>query len=1173
MLISSHPAHAEDDLSPANATINAVPSLSPEELAWIKDHPVIRYGGEQDWPPYDFADNKGQHDGLSKDMLELISQHTGLKFQATLGDWNDLLDKIQHHEIDLLPVIFYSEQRSRYLRFTQPYQEMLNYFFVHEELAAHNLEDLNGKTLAIPKDYVFIDTLRKHFPKIKILEVNNLKTAVQSVIERKADVLVDTYAVLSYWLKQNAITTIKPFKILPHQETISLHMAVAEDQVLLASILDKTLASIPSQEKWQVEEKWLALDPKLRGQRVVLSPQEREWLDKHPVIRFGGDPNWLPYEAFNKQGQYIGIVAEYLALIEEKLGIHLEIIRSQSWSETVGLLEKGQLDVVSAGQGSTLPIGSQLKFTQKYLNSPIIIVMRADADYVENIEQIKSKKLAAIKDYDDVHFPGIPLLYVDNIPDGLTAVSTGKIDALFCTLAQASYHITELGINNVRIVGKTDFKTEVGFGMREEFAPLVPILNKALNAISQSEKQKIYDAWSKEKFTDTTNYRLITQIVVGFLLTLLIILMWMRLLTKEIKRRKQTEAELTALNARFTLATEAVALGIWELQLGDPAVFIADDRTLEMYGQPRKAQVTFESWLSHIHADDHAHIFAELNTVKQHGGRGRIEFRSYKPNGEIVHIYSGYRAITNADGVSSVIGVNWDITEQKMTALALETAKQQAEYANRAKSEFLANMSHEIRTPMNAIIGFTELLNEQIQDPKLKTFAQTIQAAGNNLLSLINDILDLSKIEAGKMRIEMAPTNPHDLFEELGSIFIIKMREKRLDLLLEIDTNIPPCLLMDAVRLRQILFNLIGNAVKFTDQGFIRVSAKACNTDKALSKTDLLITVQDTGIGISADQLPIIFQDFEQSQGQDHKKYGGTGLGLAISKRLTEMMGGSISVNSQLGKGTTLTVKLTGIAVTTPKNPQQKPQDNPQTAQFLPATVLVVDDIASNRELLKASIATQPITVIEAENGLQAVTLASQHAFNLILMDIRMPVMDGYEACEKIKAIVNVPIIALTASIMMEEYQQLKNHHFDGYLQKPVHKKDLINEMLRFLGHKPHLHLPDEAQPLLTIPPEQQLLLPKLLGQLETASAQYQLCSKSNNISELKKFADKLQYLVESCPLPVITDYIAELHQHIDAFDIIAIKQTIHRYPHLIQELSNLAESQEPPEKAFDKHA
>jgi two-component system, NarL family, sensor histidine kinase EvgS len=1149
---------ADNGIAIEKESTNPAVLLTPEEKAWIQGHPVVRYGAEKDWPPYDFVDKEGKHTGLSRDMLELIGKYSGLEFQPEVAQWDELLRKTKAKKIELLPCLFDAKERREYLSFTEPYHTALDYFFIHEEVKAKTLEDLSGKIIAIPKGYAQINEIKRRYPKLEILETDGPMSSVQAVIERKADVLYEVYSVMDYVLKQNSVTTIKPFKLMPRSEAKQLKMAVRRDLPLLFSILQKNLAAIPKKEKQQIYEKWLGYQINQEDEAFQLTDAERQWLATHPTIRFTGDPNGLPYGAFDSKGRYIGMVADYVRLLEKKLPIKFDIETSDSWSEAIDKFKRGEVDMLSETIDSDLQ--TQLQFTQAYLSSPVVIVMRDKEAYVDNINQIRQRRLALTKGYGYNpailrSYPNIKFFEVDTIQQGLTAVSTGEIDALLCPLAHASYYISNQGINNVRIVGKTEFMTNLGFGVHKELAPLVPLLNRTLNNISEQEKLDISNRWGKDRFVTKTDYPLIAKIVGTFVLLLLLAFLWNRRLAKEINSRKQSEQQVNLLNQRLALATSVASFGVWELDLQGQSLFVFDDKMYEIYGITDKRQLTWQSWLHYVHQDDHALVERALTTMKAQGGEMQIEFRIIRPDCVIRNIYSGFFGTKVNDELTKITGVNSDITARKNIELALGKAKQQAENANQAKSQFLANMSHEIRTPLNAIIGFTELLNEQIKDPKLKSFTKTIQTAGRSLLALINDILDLSKIEAGKMRIEKKDCNPHNLFSELGQIFMMNIREKNLDFILDIDPRIPENLVLDVTHLRQILFNLIGNAVKFTEQGRICMRARTGNEDRIRSKLDLIIDIEDTGIGISKDQQALIFKDFEQLEGQDASKYGGTGLGLAISKRLTELMGGKISLVSQPGLGSTFTLHLRDVDISSVALELEPDRSNRQI-RFLFANVLIVDDIEDNRSLLRECFSETEWVVSEVENGLEAVNAVKQGQFDLVLMDIRMPVMDGYQAAEAVKGFTSIPIIALTASAMEDEYELAKSVHFDGYLRKPILKADLMAELMRFLPYEV-IEEPTVPEKALVLTKAELHALPSVVSGLENLLNMCQQISQNNNMSEIKKFAVAVSAIGSQNGMTMVSDYGTKLQVEIDGFDIVAIKRSLGAFPELLTQLSD----------------
>ena len=410
----------------------------------------------------------------------------------------------------------------------------------------------------------------------------------------------------------------------------------------------------------------------------------------------------------------------------------------------------------------------------------------------------------------------------------------------------------------------------------------------------------------------------------------------------------------------------------------------------------------------------------------------------------------------NQSGAPMFLQLLIPIDERKKMEQSLQLAKEKAEESSRAKSEFLANMSHEIRTPMNAILGYTEILRDTIgDDPKPGGYLHGIEVNGKSLIRIIDDILDLSKIEAGKMQISREMIDPRHLLAEIRTMFEESARQKGLEFRVKMDEDLPPGLELDETRMRQVLFNLIGNALKFTNSGYIELSVQTIKKRGATGRTDLLIQVKDTGLGIPREQQELIFQPFQQQSGQDTRLYGGTGLGLAITRRLLEMMGGTVSLESTVNEGSNFIIMLPDVRTGEPLAAQTGTGTDIRGIRFRDPKVLLVEDNESNRKVVRDFLGGLHVHLLEAENGKIAVEMALRTHPQLIFMDIHMPVMDGFEALEKLrrhKEMVRVPVIALTASAMKESREKIRET-FDDFLIKPITRVSLVQKMAGYLPY------------------------------------------------------------------------------------------------------------------------
>ena len=412
-------------------------------------------------------------------------------------------------------------------------------------------------------------------------------------------------------------------------------------------------------------------------------------------------------------------------------------------------------------------------------------------------------------------------------------------------------------------------------------------------------------------------------------------------------------------------------------------------------------------------------------------------------------------------------GLMRDISARKEVEAALREAKYEAEKANRIKSDFLARMSHEIRTPMNAILGMAELLKESSLEDDQEKYIDILENSSSHLLSIINDLLDLAKIEAGKLQLQNVPFDLHKLFSDTYDILSITAGKKKLNLEFSIASDIPVKLLGDPLRLKQILINIVGNAIKFTDQGEVSFRVKNSSskviTEDSHKRINLIFEVQDTGIGIEEDELQVIFESFSQAERTLSRKFGGTGLGLAIAKRLVNLMGGNLSVASVITQGSTFTFDgwfLTDAqALERATVSVSKPKSDPDFSLYSrELKILLVEDSPDNRFLFDKFLKQLNCTIDFAEDGLAGFEAFKSSIYDLVLMDIQMPTLDGYSATKLIReheennTLKRTPIIALSAHAREEEKEQSLKAGCDFHVSKPIGKKELLRSICDVLS-------------------------------------------------------------------------------------------------------------------------
>ncbi|MCP5426188.1 MAG: response regulator [Gammaproteobacteria bacterium] len=462
----------------------------------------------------------------------------------------------------------------------------------------------------------------------------------------------------------------------------------------------------------------------------------------------------------------------------------------------------------------------------------------------------------------------------------------------------------------------------------------------------------------------------------------------------------------------------------------------------------------------------------------------------------------------------------------------------------------MANISHELRTPLNSVLGFSSLLKGKALSDKEQGYLEAINTAGGSLSKLIDDILDLSKIEAGKVELRAAPVNPRDLLRDMHLLFSHAAEAKGLTLSCEAEETIPPALVLDEVRLRQILVNLIGNAIKFTDTGYVTVQAQG---NALADRCQLSVAVIDSGPGIPVEQQEEIFELFTQGRDQNPAHYGGTGLGLGICRRLAKLMAGEVHLQSTPGQGSTFTLMLPTVAIADRPPTVDTRRETVADIAFAAARILVVDDNASNRQLLLEYLAPYGFDLEEATDGSQALQRVWDDKPSLILMDLAMPVLDGLAVTRRLKsdpATATIPVIAVTASVTGRREAEARAI-CDAYLQKPLSQVALVTALQRFL---PHTRLPgtvsDIRQALPATPSEwrSSRLSATLRERLQNLSPPYtsineleefgrcvQAEGEQQNDGALQELGKRLLRLAQSFDMPALIQQISAMKAAQDA--------------------------------------
>jgi PAS domain S-box-containing protein len=794
-----------------------------------------------------------------------------------------------------------------------------------------------------------------------------------------------------------------------------------------------------------------------------LTADERTWLSQHAgQIRLGPEANYPPFSFVDSDGVWRGLSADMARLVEERLGVTFHILAATNLAPILDKAQRDQVEIITSLK-PTAARSQFLSFTRPYVVVPTVIIAQTGKFPGTSPDDLRGKKVAVgkgygVEEYLETHFPDIALVPVSDDLEGLRKLSFGEIDAVIMDVASASYFIDREKVTNLHVTGTAGYTYDLSFAIRKDLPILAEIMSKTLEALPEKRRQDVLKSWIK---LDLDPLELLWSRYKNILLMMLAIalagvgfsiVVWIVMLRRTVAERTLALSES---EEKLTLFIEhaPVALAMFDREMRYLAV---SRRWLDDY------VFAGGTIIGRCHDEIFPQAAERWKDVHRRCLAGETmraeEDRFQRADGTMRWLRWEMRPwLSPAGAIGGSVLFSEDITERKEADIRLHKAQEAAEAASRAKSAFLANMSHEIRTPLNAILGFTRLLERDRPTVEQAERLDKINVAACHLLSTIDNILERAKIEAGKLQLETADFALGSVLDAVASLISEAARSKGLSVETACD-GVPRWLKGDPTRLRQALLNYAGNAVKFTGRGGIVLRVRVL--EEQGDDLRLRFEVTDTGIGIAPEQLATLFQPFAQADASTTRKFGGTGLGLSITRHLAEMMGGEAGVDSTLGGGSTFwfTARLQrSTAAMVPSAARAAMADGEHRLRHLcaGARVLLAEDDPVNQEVAMDLLSTAGLVVDVAGNGRQAVAMAAAADYNLILMDMQMPELDGIESTTAIRALpgrASIPIVALTANVFDEDRQRCLDAGMNDFVAKPVEPEALFAMLLTWLS-------------------------------------------------------------------------------------------------------------------------
>ncbi|PMQ08169.1 Virulence sensor protein BvgS [Pseudomonas sp. AD21] len=1026
--------------------------LAPEDWAWLRERHSLTLGVPgTSAPPLDVIYSNGDYEGISADVITLLKQQLGIEIKVLgLATRQDALAALQAGEIDLISRSSVYEHHHPETTLSIPYAVNAPALYRRPGDERPVPYDLRGMTIAVAKNYIPVDLFRARYPEARIITFNNNIQAMAAVALQGIDGYIGDSLSAHYMINQSFFNFLK-FSQFIRLDVGGYGFLLRGDEDRLMNILNSTLSSFGTLKMGYLVKRWTGGETVMPEDRVALSDQEKRWLAKHPVARLTINDDMAPSAYFDVKGRFNGVVSDLFEIITQRTGLRFEVLRTSSFQGVQDALRENEADLAlltpSAERQETL------RFSHPFATSSFSLVTSSDRRDIFGLDSMAGKRLAIAKGHVLINnlrrdFPEVILLEPANNLEAMSMVINGEADAAVMALSIARYYTARLYEQKLRISGILDGEDATAtFAMRRGDTELQSIIDKAILSIPPDELNALTVRWRSNAAMSGQSWRdysrVILEIVGCALFVLTISMLRIFQLRRQIRRRVAAEKALNDQLEFLQTLNDSMPIPIYVRDL--EGRLLSCSRSYEEVMNLRQADVlgktTLEMPIEHFEVAMALHNSYLLAMEAGNALAQRFEISIAGNSRSIEHWIQPFR-----DSSGSIKGVicGWqDISEHRRLIHDLQEAKELADEANRAKTQFLATMSHEIRTPMSAVMGTLELALKRADQGVLdRDNIDVAYSSAKNLLELLGNTLDIVRIESGRLSFSPRRSSLKEIVEPVARVFEGLARQKNLKLLLEIDAGTTRDVLVDPLRFKQILSNLVSNAIKFTDEGSVAI--RITTHVDALRMLHVQLQVTDTGTGVSDENLQLLFRPFAQVAQSTLNVHGGSGLGLVVSRSLCEMMGGRLEMHSALGHGTTVNITLKLKTLEPLPLVDSVPVIKPLQAPRKLAHVLIADDNTLNRQMLRAQLEFLGCTAVEAENGLEALQIWRQQSFDLLITDYHMPVMNGVELTlairkeEHERQCPRLTILGLTADAQQEEIDRCISAGMRDCLIKPA---------------------------------------------------------------------------------------------------------------------------------------